>query len=282
VATKSNTKVRRGRGSRSSRDVPTAISMVQVNKTFKSDRGEVVALSDVSLDIKQGEFVTIVGPSGCGKSTVLNIVVGLLEPTSGKKICFGKESKGINPDIGYITQSDNLFPWRTVIENVMFGLQMRGAADPASRMEIARNLISMVGLSGFENHYRHELSGGMRQRVNIIRTLAFEPKMILLDEPFGPLDAQTRLNLQELLVDIRSKRPQTTFCFITHDLSEAIALGDRVVVMSARPGRIKDDILVDLPTPRDVYSVTTHPRFRKIHDKVWSHLAEEMRDRSHD
>lgn len=140
----------------------------------------------------------------------------------------------------------------------------------------------MVGLSGFENHYRHELSGGMRQRVNIIRTLAFEPKMILLDEPFGPLDAQTRLNLQELLVDIRSKRPQTTFCFITHDLSEAIALGDRVVVMSARPGRIKDDILVDLPSPRDVYSVTTHPRFRKIYDKVWSHLAEEMRDSSHD
>jgi NitT/TauT family transport system ATP-binding protein len=279
---KSNTQLSHGRGSCSSRDAPTAISMVQVNKTFRSDRGEVVALSDVSLDIKQGEFVTIVGPSGCGKSTVLNIVVGLFEPTSGKKICFGEESKGINLDIGYITQSDNLFPWRTVIENVMFGLQMRGAADPAGRMEIARNLISMVGLSGFENHYRHELSGGMRQRVNIIRTLAFEPKMILLDEPFGPLDAQTRLNLQELLVDIRSKRPQTTFCFITHDLSEAIALGDRVVVMSARPGRIKDDILVDLPTPRDVYSVTTHPRFRKIHDKVWSHLAEEMRDRSHD
>jgi len=282
MAMKGNKRSGHGGGSRPPRDLPTAISMVQVNKTFKSDRGEVVALSDVSLDIKQGEFVTIVGPSGCGKSTVLNIVVGLYEPTSGKKICFGEESKGINSDIGYITQSDNLFPWRTVIENVMFGLQMRGVSDPTGRMETARNLINMVGLSGFENHYRHELSGGMRQRVNIIRTLAFEPKMILLDEPFGPLDAQTRLNLQELLVDIRSKRPQTTFCFITHDLSEAIALGDRVVVMSARPGRIKDDILVDLPSPRDVYSVTTHPRFRKIYDKVWSHLAEEMRDSSHD
>lgn len=138
-------------------------------------------------------------------------------------------------------------------------------------------LIDHVGLAGFENHYRHELSGGMRQRVNIMRTLAYDPKVILLDEPFGPLDAQTRLQLQDLLLKLWSERPETTLIFITHDLTEAIALADRVVVMSARPGRVREVVAVDLPRPRDIFTIHTDPDFREIYDRVWAHLAEEMK-----
>ncbi len=171
-----------------------------VSRIFRTARGEVVALKDVTLDIREGEFVTIVGPSGCGKSTALNLIVGLQEPSEGRILFRGEPSHGINHAIGYITQEDNLFPWRSVTDNVTFGLDMRAIGTPAERRERAMRLIRRVGLDGFERHYRHELSGGMRQRVNIIRTLAYDPKVILLDEPFGPLDAQTRLHLQDLLL----------------------------------------------------------------------------------
>lgn len=253
------------------------IELKDLGRVFDSDRGQVVALESVDLTVREGDFVTLVGPSGCGKSTVLNVVVGLLEPSSGEKLFRGKPSSGVNHSIGYVTQADNLFPWRTVLENVTFGLQIRGIGTKSSRTDTAMELLHRVGLDGFENHFRHELSGGMRQRVNIVRTLAYEPQVILLDEPFGPLDAQTRLQLQSLLMELRAERPDTTFIFITHDLGEAIALGDRVAVMSARPGRIRDIVEVDLDEPRDVYTITTDPTFRRLYDALWENLAEEMR-----
>ena len=253
------------------------ITLKSVSKRFKTDRSDVLALAEVDLDIKEGEFVTVVGPSGCGKSTVLNIIVGLLEPSSGAQLYKGVPSSGINLEIGYVTQQDNLFPWRTVVENTEFALQMRGIGTPASRRQRAMGLIEKVGLHGFENHYRYELSGGMRQRVNIIRALAYDPKVILLDEPFGPLDAQTRLQLQDLLLKLWVEQDGTTLVFITHDLAEAVALGDRVVVMSARPGRIREVVPVDLPRPRDIYTIHTDPKFREIYDRIWTHLADEMR-----
>jgi len=236
-----------------------------------------VALQNVDLDIRTGEFVTVVGPSGCGKSTFLNLVVGLLSPTAGTQTFRGEPISGINTEIGYITQSDNLFPWRTVLENVTFGLEVRGIGSRREREERAMGLLARVGLNGFEYHYRHELSGGMRQRVNIVRTLVYDPSVILLDEPFGPLDAQTRLQLQELLLELWRERHDTTLVFITHDLTEAIALADRVVVMSARPGRVREVVKVDLPRPRDIYTIHTNTHFREIYDKVWEHLADEMR-----
>lgn len=253
------------------------ISLRGVSRAFHSARGEVVALSSVDLDIVAGEFVTVVGPSGCGKSTLLNIIVGLLEPSSGEQIFAGRPWRGINHEIGYVTQADNLFPWRTVIDNVTFGLEMRGIGTRSERRERAMELLAQVGLEGFERHYRHELSGGMRQRVNIVRTLAFNPQVILLDEPFGPLDAQNRLQLQDLLLRLWQARPGTTVIFITHDLTEAVALGDRVVVMSARPGRVKEVVPVPLPRPRDIYTIHTDTTFRAIHDRIWTYLADEMK-----
>lgn len=255
---------------------PSVIELRDVSRVFKGHR-EVVALSKLDLDIREGEFITVVGPSGCGKSTLLNIVVGLQSPDTGQKLYRGKPVAGLNLDIGYVTQSDNLFPWRNVMDNVCFGLAMRGIGTRATRRDIAQKLIDRVGLNGFEKHYRHELSGGMRQRVNIIRTLAYEPHVILLDEPFGPLDAQTRLQLQDLLLKLWHERPKTTLVFITHDLTEAIALGDRVIVMSARPGRVREVVDVDLPRPRDIYTIHTDEKFRAIYDRVWSHLADEMK-----
>jgi len=248
-----------------------------VSRVFRAQRGDVTALADVNLDVNEGEFVTMVGPSGCGKSTALNVIVGLLEPSTGELLFRGQPTRGINREIGYVTQADNLFPWRTVLENVTFGLQMRGIGTKASRRDKAMQLLDRVGLAGFHNHYRHELSGGMRQRVNIVRTLAYDPKVILLDEPFGPLDAQTRLQLQDLLLKLWRERSETTIIFITHELTEAIALADRVVVMSARPGKIREIVKVDLPRPRDIYTIHTDPKFRELYDQVWEHLADEMR-----
>jgi NitT/TauT family transport system ATP-binding protein len=258
-------------------DALPILSLRGVSRVFRSPRGEVPALSEVTFDVRAGEFITVVGPSGCGKSTVLNVIVGLLEPTSGEVWFRGQRSSGINLEIGYVTQGDNLFPWRTVLENVTFGLDLRRIGTAKERREKGLALIDRVGLSGFEDHYRHELSGGMRQRANIIRTLAYDPQVILLDEPFGPLDAQTRLQLQDLLLTLWADRAGTTLIFITHDLTEAVALADRVVVMSARPGRIREIVTVDLPRPRDIYHVHTDPRFREIYDRIWAHLADEMK-----
>lgn len=253
------------------------IELHDVSRRFTSDRSDVVALADANLTIAPGEFVTVVGPSGCGKSTILNIIVGLLDPTTGTRLYKGKPFDGVNRDIGYVTQADNLFPWRTVLGNVEFGLELRGIGTKAERRERAMELLKRVGLDGFAGHFRHELSGGMRQRVNIVRTLAYDPAVLLLDEPFGPLDAQTRLQLQDLLLKLWQERAGTTVVFITHDLTEAIALADRVVVMSARPGRIVEVVPVDLPRPRDMYSIATDPQFRALYDRLWVRLEDEMR-----
>lgn len=253
------------------------ISLRGVSRVFRAQRGDVVALSDVDLDIQEGEFVTVVGPSGCGKSTVLNIIVGLLDVTDGELLFRGAPTRGINREIGYVTQSDNLFPWRTVLQNVTFGLEMRGIGSKAEQRDLAMALLDKVGLTGFHDHYRHELSGGMRQRVNIVRTLAYDPKVILMDEPFGPLDAQTRLQLQDQLLTLWREREGTTIIFITHELTEAIALADRVVVMSARPGRVSEVVKVDLPRPRDIFNVQTDPDFRALYDRIWERLGAEMR-----
>ncbi len=254
------------------------ISLRGVSRVFRAQRGDVVALTDVNLEIAEGDFITMVGPSGCGKSTALNVIIGLLEASSGEVLFKGQPINGINKEIGYVTQSDNIFPWRTVIQNVMFGLQMRGIGTPAEQRDRAMDLLEQVGLQDFPDHYRHELSGGMRQRVNIVRTLAYDPKVLLLDEPFGPLDAQTRLQLQDLLLELWRQRAGTTVIFITHELTEAIALADRVVVMSARPGRVREEVPVDIPRPRDIFTVQTLPEFRAIYDRIWAHLGEEMKE----
>lgn len=253
------------------------VSLSNIVCKFRSPRGDVEALTDVSFNVNEGEFITVVGPSGCGKSTILNIIVGLLEATSGDVRFRGNKIQGTNTDIGYVTQSDNLFPWKTILENITFGLDLQKIGTKKERVAKAEKLIEKVGLKGFANHYKHELSGGMRQRANIIRTLAYDPPLILLDEPFGPLDAQTRLQLQDLLLNLWNDHKETTFIFITHDLSEAIALADRVVVMSSRPGRIREIVSVDIPRPRDIFNVHTNPRFREIYDLIWAHLADEMK-----
>jgi NitT/TauT family transport system ATP-binding protein len=252
------------------------LKLDKVQRVFEGRGQRVVALEDFTLDVQRGEFLTIVGPSGCGKSTVLNLVVGLLAPTAGRIEFKQREHRGINTELGYVTQEDNLFPWRTVLKNVEFGMEVRGY-EPGERRERARRLIAEVGLEGFEQHFRHELSGGMRQRVNIIRTLSYEPDVILMDEPFGPLDAQTRLQLQNQLLQLWQERSGTTIVFITHDLSEAIGLADRVVVMTRRPGRIKQVFPVPIPRPRDIFSLQRDAGFRELHDRIWAVLEDEMR-----
>ncbi len=250
------------------------LSLRGVSKRFQARGQDVLAVQEVDLSIAAGEFLTIVGPSGCGKSTLLNLLVGLVPPSSGRVVFQGQPQRGINTNIGYVTQADNLLPWRTLFKNVSFALELRGV--PRAEREVrARDLIKQVGLAGFEQHYPHELSGGMRQRANIIRTLIYDPPVILMDEPFGPLDAQTRLQLQSQLLDLW-QASRKTVVFITHDLVEAIALADRVVLMSARPGRIKHSVEVPIPRPRDVYHIHRSAMFQEIYDRLWDDLRAEV------
>jgi NitT/TauT family transport system ATP-binding protein len=251
------------------------LSIEGVRKEYQVRGKRVVALESVDLDIRQGEFVTIVGPSGCGKSTLLNLIVGLLRSSGGRIVFNGAAIDGICTQIGYVTQKDNLFPWRTLIENVEIALEIRGIAR-VSRRSQAEELIERVGLRGFEDHYPHELSGGMRQRANIIRTLIYDPELILMDEPFGPLDAQTRIVLQDELLKLWSTTKKTII-FITHDLIEAITLADRVVLMSSRPGRIKSVEQVNIARPRDVFKIHESEQFRAVHENLWRELRPEVK-----
>jgi NitT/TauT family transport system ATP-binding protein len=250
------------------------LSVKNVRREFNVRGKNVLALDTLDLGIDEGEFVTVVGPSGCGKSTLLNLVVGLLPPSAGQILFRGRAVNGINPEIGYVTQKDNLLPWRTLIANVELALEIRGI-EKTSRRRRAEELIGRVGLGGFEEHYPHELSGGMRQRANIIRTLIYDPELILMDEPFGPLDAQTRIVLQEQLLKLWFAS-RKTILFITHDLVEAITLADRVVVMTSRPGRVKHIASVRIPRPRDVYEIHTSPEFRDVYDTLWRQLRPEV------
>ncbi len=250
------------------------LSVEGVSKEYHVRGKKVLALDSIDLAVAQGEFVTVVGPSGCGKSTLLNLIVGLLRSSSGRILFRGDPINGICTKIGYVTQKDNLLPWRTLIENVEIALEIRGIENSARRQR-AEELIGQVGLSGFEDHYPHELSGGMRQRANIIRTLIYDPELILMDEPFGPLDAQTRVVLQDQLLKLWLAS-RKTIVFITHDLVEAITLADRVVLMTSRPGRIKSIENVTIPRPRDVFQIHERPEFRSAYERLWQQLRPEV------
>ena len=243
-----------------------------VRKVFNTRKGEMVALNGVSLDIHDNEFISVVGPSGCGKSTLLNIIAGLTAPTDGKVYCDGKEVTGTGTERGVVFQQYALFPWLTVKKNVMFALEMRGIKKQAAQEE-AMKYLEMVDLAKFADHYPKELSGGMKQRVAIARAYAAEPEVLLMDEPFGALDAQTRTQLQTELLKTWEHKKKTCF-FITHDVEEAIILAQRVVIMSARPGRIKEIVEVNIPYPRNQETKLT-PEFNELKNRIWSQVYQE-------
>ncbi|MGB2728074.1 MAG: ABC transporter ATP-binding protein [Halobacteriota archaeon] len=229
------------------------LELRNVMRVFNSEEGKIKALEDINLNVKPNEFLCIIGPSGCGKTTLLRLIAGLDHPNSGEIILDGKEVKEPSPDRGMVFQEFSLFPWRTVIKNVTFGLEILGI-DKEEQYRIAEKYIELVGLKGFENCYPYELSGGMKQRVAIARALAMDPSILLMDEPFGSVDAQTRNILQEELLEIW-KRTKKTVLFVTHSVDEAVYLADRVAVMSARPGRIIECMDIDIARPRKRTSV---------------------------
>lgn len=238
--------------------------------SFEAKGETIVALEHVGLTIESGEFATIVGPTGCGKTTFLRAVCGLLRPTSGRIIFDG----GDNRRPGMVFQEDNLLPWRTLLDNVAYGLQIRGRAR-AERREIAQRYIDMVGLRGFENRYPYELSGGMKQRANLARGLAIDPPILLMDEPFASLDAQTRELMQFELLTIW-ERTRKTVLFITHQIDEAVYLADRVIVFSGRPGKVRAEFKVDIPRPRTL-EVKRSPQFLRYVDDIWKLLQDEVK-----
>ncbi len=249
------------------------ITIQDVSKIFPSQKGEVVALKDLSLNIKDGEFMVIVGASGCGKSTLLNLIAGFETPTKGQVLLKGEPVVGVNPQCGMIFQQYALFPWKTVQGNVSFGLKMKGMPKK-ERREIAAKFIELVGLTKFSDVYPHHLSGGMKQRVSIARALANNPEVMLLDEPFAALDAMTRQVLQEQLVRIYEKHKKTII-FITHSIDEALLLSSRIAIMTARPGRIAQDIVNDLPFPRNP-EVQLSDRYVELKRMIWDNVQAEV------
>lgn len=245
----------------------------QINKTKEKEKKEFLAIKDVDLEVKKGEFLTIVGPSGCGKSTLLDIIAGLAKPNSGKIYIDNKLITGPDLDRGIVLQGYALLPWRTVRQNVEFGLEIKGV-NKAQRKEISLQFINLVGLNGFEDRYPYELSGGMKQRVAIARALAYDPEVLLMDEPFAAVDAQTREVLQDELLRIWEETHKTII-FVTHSIDEAVALADRVAVMTVNPGTIKEIIDIKLPRPRRVGDVRTSSDFNWIRHKVWESLQGE-------
>jgi NitT/TauT family transport system ATP-binding protein len=252
-----------------------AIELREATKRFPTkDGGAFTAIRDVTLDVAAGEFVAIVGPTGCGKSTTLSLVSGL-EPTSrGTVRVHGSPVEGIPEGVGYMFQADAVLPWKNVLDNVALGLRYRGTPKQAAESQ-ARDWIERVGLAGFEDRYPHQLSGGMRKRVAMAQTLITEPSLLLLDEPFGALDVQTRELMQDELLELWSGTGAAVV-FVTHDLTEAISLADRVVVMTAGPATIKDVVPIDLPRPRRVEEIRLTPEFTEIYKHVWDSLREEV------
>ena len=256
----------------------TALELQGVSCTFisKDDPGQrYTAVQEVSLSVAAGEFVSVVGPTGCGKSTLLNVGAGLLQPSTGAVRVFGQPLQGINTRAGYMFQTESLMPWRTALGNVMAGLEFRGVPLADARAQ-AEDWLRRVGLGGFGDRYPHQLSGGMRKRTSLAQTLALDPDIILMDEPFSALDIQTRQLMEnEVLALWASKRKAVLF--ITHDLDEAIAMSDRVVVLSAGPAaRPIGEFAIDLERPRDVAEVRTTPRFIELHKAIWAVLREEV------
>lgn len=246
----------------------------QVWKIFGDRRAaEVVAVQELSLYVGENEFVSLVGPSGCGKSTLLMMAAGLEPISAGDILIDGRPISGPGADRGMVFQSYTLFPWLSVEENIRFSLKQRRLAR-SEQDALVREHIQLVGLTGFERAYPNQLSGGMRQRVAIARALVYKPEMLLMDEPFGALDAQTRLQMQELLLTVWQTH-RTTVLFITHDVEEAILLSDRIYVMTARPGRIKTELIVDLPRPRNLLETESDPRFAALRRQVLTLIREE-------
>jgi NitT/TauT family transport system ATP-binding protein len=258
---------------------PIALQAQDVFKVFVSrGRGTnraMAALRDVNLDVRRGEFLSLIGPSGCGKSTVLNMFAGLVTSTEGTILHDGRPVRGVNTRVGYITQDDNLLPWRSMLGNVELALELKGVGREARRATALASL-ARVGLQGFEHHYPHELSGGMRKRVSIVRTLVDETvDVILMDEPLGPLDAQTRLVLQDELQRLWHGSGRTVV-FVTHDLVEAIALSDRIAIFTSAPGTIKAVRDVPISRPRDVFHIHETRGFAETYDLIWNDLRGEI------
>jgi len=250
----------------------TTLEIDSVTHRFDTPSGGVEAVRDISVEVAEHEFVAIVGPSGCGKTTVLNIVSGLLNPTSGGVRFEGRPIEGVHPEIGYMPARDSLYPWRTCLRNVTLPMEFRGLGDNRSRKETARELMASVGLAGFEDSFPNALSHGMRQRVAIARTFASRPRLLLMDEPFSALDSQTKLVVQDLFLRIWEEHRQTVL-LITHDIMEAVALADRVIVFSARPGTIKAVYDIDLPRPRSVQDlVFDSAEFQSHIRRIWRDL----------
>jgi NitT/TauT family transport system ATP-binding protein len=247
------------------------LTIENLNKTYISHGSETSALVDINLQIAEGEFVCLLGPSGCGKSTLLKIIAGLIPATSGRITINGKPVSGPGPERAVVFQDYALFPWMTVRDNVEFGLEARNL-PVAERREVSRRLLKVVGLSDFAERFPHQLSGGMKQRVSIARALAVDPSLLLMDEPFGALDAQTRQLLQDELLRIW-REYRKTVVFVTHSIEEAIYLSDRIVVMTARPGRVKQIVMVPEVRPRDMASIDMNQRQREVRAVLGEEIA---------
>ena len=257
-------------------NVLPAVSLKDVDVAFRlADGGTYTAVQRASLDVADGEFVAIVGPTGCGKSTLLNVAAGLLAPSNGSATIFGTGLAGLNRQAGYLFKAEALFPWKTATENVAIGLEIAGTPKTQAR-ERAQSWLTRVGIGGFGDRYPHMLSGGQRKRVGLVQVLIRDPKILLMDEPFGPLDAQTRQIMGNLLLDLWSADRKAVL-FVTHDLEEAIALSDRVVIMSAGPAaRIIGNWKVPLPRPRDIGEVKLERAFHELHREIWEALKDEV------
>jgi NitT/TauT family transport system ATP-binding protein len=256
--------------------VAAAIEFERVGVRFATPRGGVHSvLSEISLGIAEGTFVAIVGPSGCGKSTLLNVAAGLLAPAAGGVSVFGERLDGVNRHAAYLFQQDALLPWRTVLDNVRLGLDFR-RVPPAEATRKARAFIARVGLEDFEDRFPHQLSGGMRKRVAVAQCWIVEPRILLMDEPFAALDVQTRQNMETELLNLWQESRKTVL-FVTHDLEEAIALADRVVVLTVGPARVKGIYDIDLPRPRDVAEIRLGGEFTQLYRRIWSDLRDEVR-----
>lgn len=241
--------------------------------TYHSKIGETQALEELSFSVKNYEFVSIVGPSGCGKTTILSLIAGLLSPSSGEILLDGKKVESINTDIGYMFQRDNLFDWLTVEKNVFFALNLQKKTN-SENSDFVYGLVEKYGLSEFLNHFPNELSGGMRQRVSLIRTLATRPKLLLLDEPFSALDYQTRLGIQDIVYKIILEEKQTAI-LVTHDIGEAIAMSNRIIILSKRPAHVKKIVEIEFPTELTPFEKRSHPNFNSYFNVIWEELKNE-------
>ena len=254
---------------------PPAIELRDVTKRFRTPSGDVfTALRDLTLSVRNGEFLSVVGPTGCGKSTTLGLISGLLPPSAGEVRVLGQPVQSVGDQLGFVFQGDALFPWKSVLGNVSAGLRFRGTSKREAN-ERAREWIARVGLSGFEEHYPHQLSGGMRKRTALAQSLITSPEILLMDEPFSALDVQTRTLMEDELLDLWSST-SASVVFVTHDLEEAIALSDRVCVMTAGPGTVKGIYAIDLPRPRRVAEIRFDARFVELYRVIWEDLRDEV------